>query len=139
MAGRTAPGRSGASQPTGPAGTSGAAPGGGQPGAQPPNGGQWPPGGPAPWPAGYPFPVPAPRPHGLMLASSGSRLVARLVDIVAVLVLFVIANAWFAVQFWRDFQPYFADYLRWAEGNDQPVRPRWSTRSARVPLARCCC
>ena len=68
----------------------------------------------------YPFPAPAPRPHGLMLASSGSRLVARLVDIVAVLILSVIANAWFAVQFWRDFQPYFTDYLRWAEGTTNP-------------------
>jgi uncharacterized RDD family membrane protein YckC len=105
-----APGRSGASQPTGPGGTSGTAPGGGQ----------WPPGGPAPWPAGYPFPAPAPRPHGLMLASSGSRLVARLVDIVAVLILSVIANAWFGVQFWRDFQPYFTDYLRWAESTTNP-------------------
>jgi uncharacterized RDD family membrane protein YckC len=65
--------------------------------------------------------MPAPRPHGLMLASAGSRLVARLVDILAVLILSVIANAWFAVQFWRDFQPFFADYLRWASGNTNPL------------------
>ena len=90
---------------------------GGPPAGSP---GPWPPGGPSPWPAGYPFPLPAPRPHGLMLATSGARLVARLVDITVVLLLSVIANAWFAVEFWRGFQPFFADYLRWAEGNTNP-------------------
>ena len=95
----------------------------GQPGATgpwPPSGRQPTPGAPGQWPVGYPFPIPAPRPHGLMLAGAGSRLVARLVDILAVFVLSVIANAWFAVEFWRDFQPFFADYLRWTEGNSNP-------------------
>ena len=55
-----------------------------------------------------------------MLAGAGSRLVARLVDILAVFLLSVIANAWFAVEFWRDFQPFFADYLRWTEGSSNP-------------------
>ena len=45
---------------------------------------------------------------------------ARLVDILAVFLLSVIANAWFAVEFWRDFQPFFADYLRWTEGSSNP-------------------
>jgi uncharacterized RDD family membrane protein YckC len=56
-----------------------------------------------------------------MLAGPGTRLVARLVDILAVLILCVIANAWFAIEFWRDFQPFFADYLRWASGNPNPL------------------
>jgi len=32
--------------------------------------------------------------------------VARLVDIIAVLLLCLIANAWFAIAFWRDMKPY---------------------------------
>jgi uncharacterized RDD family membrane protein YckC len=56
-----------------------------------------------------------------MLASAGSRLVARLVDILAVLVLSVIANAWFAIEFWRVLQPFLSDYLRWSETTTNPL------------------
>jgi uncharacterized RDD family membrane protein YckC len=55
---------------------------------------------------------PMPRPHGLMLAGAGSRFVARIVDVLAVLLLCVIANAWFAVQFWRGFAPYITEAWR---------------------------
>jgi uncharacterized RDD family membrane protein YckC len=75
------------------------------------HGPSWPPGWPPGWPAGYPYPaavLPEPRPHGFRLAGAGPRFVARLVDILAVLVLCVIANAWFAIEFWRDVQPYFS-------------------------------
>jgi uncharacterized RDD family membrane protein YckC len=60
------------------------------------------------WPAGVPYPIPVPRPHGLMLASAGSRFMARVVDILAVLVLAAVANAWFAIKFWRAFEPVVA-------------------------------
>ena len=116
-------GRTGAPPPTGSGGTGRGRPEAGQPGATEarPSGERQPtPGAPGQWPAGFPFPMPAPRPHGLMLAGAGSRLVARLVDILAVFLLSVIANAWFAVEFWRDFQPFFADYLRWTEGSSNP-------------------
>jgi uncharacterized RDD family membrane protein YckC len=36
---------------------------------------------------------------------------ARLVDIMAVLVLCVIANAWFAIEYWRIMQPYLSGYI----------------------------
>ena len=104
-----APGRpSSGPGPTGhaPAGTGGASPRGGPP-----------PGWPGAWPPGMPFPMPPPRPHGLMLAGAGARFGARVVDILAVLVLSVIANAWFAIQFWRGVQPWFNDYLAWARTN----------------------
>lgn len=94
------------------------------PPAAPPGTGGTGPVGPLPGvpPAGYPYSVPgaphpstaagAPRPHGLVLAGVGSRLVARIVDIIAVLLLCVVANAWFAVEFWRQIEPYFTEALR---------------------------
>jgi uncharacterized RDD family membrane protein YckC len=54
----------------------------------------------------HPGRPPAPRPHDLALANVGSRLVARIVDILAVLVLVVVANAWIAREFWARFGPY---------------------------------
>jgi uncharacterized RDD family membrane protein YckC len=68
------------------------------------------------WP--YRFPPPyaitaaAPRPHGLALAGVGARFVARIVDVLVVLVLCAIANAWFAIQFWQGVRPYYAEALR---------------------------
>ncbi len=62
------------------------------------------------WPTGQPYPVPAaaavPRPHGLALAGVGSRFVARLVDVLAVLLLCAVANSWFAYQWWQEFLPF---------------------------------
>ncbi|HEX6873453.1 MAG TPA: RDD family protein, partial [Micromonosporaceae bacterium] len=46
-----------------------------------------------------------PRPHGLVLAHAGSRFVARMVDTLIVAVMCVVANAWFAVQWWRAVEP----------------------------------
>jgi uncharacterized RDD family membrane protein YckC len=78
------------------------------PGWVPPAGWAPPPG----WaPPGY-VAVLEPRPHGLMLAGAGSRLVARIVDILAVLLLCVIANFWFAVEFWRDVRPFIDAAMR---------------------------
>ena len=57
---------------------------------------------------GMPFPLPYPvqaRPHGFALAGLGPRLVARILDILAVLVLNVVVNGWFAYQFAQEFAP----------------------------------
>ena len=51
-----------------------------------------------------PYPVQA-RPHGFALAGLGPRLVARLLDICAVLVLNVVVNGYFAYQFLQEFAP----------------------------------
>jgi uncharacterized RDD family membrane protein YckC len=48
---------------------------------------------------------PQARPHGMTLAGLGPRLVARLIDIFAVLLLNVLANGWFAYQWLQDFAP----------------------------------
>jgi len=68
------------------------------------------------WPTGYPYPyagtLPAPRPHGLTLARPSARLAARLVDITIVLLLCAVANAWFAIQWWRSVEPFAAEYWR---------------------------
>jgi uncharacterized RDD family membrane protein YckC len=58
--------------------------------------------------AAFPFPVQA-RPHGYALAGLGRRLVARLIDIVAVLLLNVVVNGYFAYQWGREFAPIYRD------------------------------
>ena len=77
------------------------------------------PGGPVPtgpgappvaWPMSHRYPVAVARPHGFLLAGVGARFMARLVDALVVLVLAGVANIWFAIEFWRAFQP----LIRWA-------------------------
>ena len=79
----------------------------------------WQPGMPA-----YPYPVVA-RPHGHALAGLGARLLARLVDIIAVALLNVVVNGWFIYQFLQEFAPYYRAAMEQAQaGNaftgDQP-------------------
>jgi uncharacterized RDD family membrane protein YckC len=52
----------------------------------------------------FPYPVQA-RPHGFALASLGSRLMARILDILAVFALNVVVNGYFAYQFAQEFAP----------------------------------
>ncbi len=65
----------------------------------------------APGASGHPFlltypkyPGP-PEPHGMRLAGLGARFVARLVDVLALIVLCSAANALFAYQWWQIFKP----------------------------------
>jgi uncharacterized RDD family membrane protein YckC len=90
----------------------------GYPGAGPALPPGYPPGYPAP-PPGYPAPPPGYqgpppghpnwsvvlRPHGFALAGLGERLMARIIDVFAVLVLNVLVNGWFAYQLWREMKP----------------------------------
>jgi uncharacterized RDD family membrane protein YckC len=64
--------------------------------------------------------APVPRPHDMRLANIGSRLVARIVDVLAVLVLAVVANAWIAREFWAKAGPYFRQLQDAANGGPQP-------------------
>jgi uncharacterized RDD family membrane protein YckC len=73
------------------------------------------PGGPG-QPSGY-HPVgllrlPTQPPAGFILASGAARFAARLVDILAVLVLCAVANAVFAYRFWQILLPYFQEAMR---------------------------
>ncbi len=70
---------------------------------------------PVAWPMSHRYPVAAPRPHGFMLAGVGARFMARVVDALVVLLLASVANVWFAIEFWRNFEP----VLSWAM--TQPV------------------
>jgi uncharacterized RDD family membrane protein YckC len=80
-------------------------PGSAPPGYPVPPGHSVPPGYPAP-PAGMAFPFPMPvRPHGFALAGLGPRLMARILDILAVLLLNVVVNGYFAYQFAQEFAP----------------------------------
>ena len=63
------------------------------------------------------------RPHGLALASAGSRLGARVIDILAVFVLCVVANAWFGYQFWLAMQPALQELWRRVLTNDPSTEP----------------
>jgi len=51
-------------------------------------------------------PAEPPRPHGYALATSWSRIMARLIDILAVLLLNVVVNGWFVVQYVQEMWPY---------------------------------
>jgi uncharacterized RDD family membrane protein YckC len=53
------------------------------------------------------FPTVEARPHGYALAGLGPRLMARLLDILAVLLLNVVVNGWFAYQFLQEFVPVY--------------------------------
>lgn len=48
---------------------------------------------------------PQARPHGLALAGLGPRFIARLIDVLAVLLLNVVANGFFAYQWFLEFLP----------------------------------
>jgi uncharacterized RDD family membrane protein YckC len=79
--------------------------------------------------AAFPFPVQA-RPHGYALAGLGRRLVARLIDIFAVLLLNVVVNGWFAYQWARGFAPvYRASMDKIAAGGSAFDVPQESSRT----------
>ena len=62
------------------------------------------------------YPVQA-RPHGYALAGLGPRLVARLIDFLAVLLLNVVVNGWFVYQWAKEFVPmYRATFDQMANG-----------------------
>jgi uncharacterized RDD family membrane protein YckC len=102
------------------------------------------PGGPVP--AAPPFGLPPqyvgvaqPRPHGLTLAHVGTRFVARMVDALALFVLCAVANAWFAIQFWQAFGPYWSELWRRAAAGDTSTTgmPALSDSAGTLLLAMC--
>jgi uncharacterized RDD family membrane protein YckC len=77
------------------------------------------------------------RPHGLALANVGARLVARLVDVLAVLVLVVVADAWIAREFWNQISPYLQEAKdAQLQGLPQP-EPTNATQLLYLLLAMC--
>lgn len=77
-----------------------------------------------PLPPGWPYPVPQPpvRPHGMPLATPGARLVARIIDTVALVLLNVVVNGWFIYLFLRDYIPYTqAITNKWLETGELPL------------------
>jgi uncharacterized RDD family membrane protein YckC len=73
-----------------------------------------PPGYPYP-PYGYTVPLPPPRPHGQRLASPGLRLVARLIDFGAVLLLNLVVNGWFIWRYAQEVAPLYREMNRRAQ------------------------
>jgi uncharacterized RDD family membrane protein YckC len=69
-------------------------------------------------PPGWPYQVPMPassappRPHGYPLATLGARLVARLVDLGAILALNIAVNGWFVYRFWTEISPVMEEAWR---------------------------
>ena len=69
------------------------------------------------WPPGLPFPygpygpILRPRPHGFDLAPLGSRLVARIVDILAVLVLNAVLNGYLVYKYVQETGPYWRAFV----------------------------
>jgi uncharacterized RDD family membrane protein YckC len=74
------------------------------------------------WSYGYRYPqITAPR--GLALAGVGSRIVARIVDIIAVLLLCALANAWFAYRWWQIFLTFLHDFTVYEQQGGQAPQP----------------
>ncbi|MFY1634617.1 RDD family protein [Solwaraspora sp. WMMB335] len=87
------------------------------------------------WPP-YHMPPPQPRPHGMALAPFGARLVARLIDITAVLLLNIAINGWFVWQFLMESWPTFAEIFRRSLANDRSTDgiPQLTERAANLQL-----
>jgi uncharacterized RDD family membrane protein YckC len=60
------------------------------------------------------------RPHGRALAGFGPRLVARLLDVIAVLLINVVVNGWLVYQWWQEFAPYYRAAMAEPFGEHQP-------------------
>ena len=88
-------------------------------------------------PPGYanqPYLLVRPRPHGLPVAPLGLRLVARLIDIAAVLALNVVGNGFFVYLWIKDISPYFAAAMR-GESVDLSTAPgRFEALGWVIPL-----
>jgi uncharacterized RDD family membrane protein YckC len=102
-------------------------PGPGGPGSQPPL---------PPSPAALRYAIatgllPPPRPHGHALAPLSARFMARVIDILAVLVLNAVVNGWFIVQYLREIMPFVTEnQRRMLDGEstfntDLPARAGW--------------
>ena len=66
------------------------------------------------------------QPHGQPLAGLGRRLVARLIDIVIVLILNVLVNGWLAYQWWLEVEPIFRATMADPFTTPDPASPRSS-------------
>ncbi|MGY0232668.1 RDD family protein [Longispora urticae] len=96
------------------------------PGPPPP--GWTPPAGAVPPPGWTPpqAPAPKPRPHGLTLATAGSRFTARMIDIGSVFLLALVANAWFLYLFFDAVGPWYSEVFQWSfdgQKGDPPAFP----------------
>jgi uncharacterized RDD family membrane protein YckC len=94
------------------------------PGWTPPPPGWTPPPGWVP-PHAFAYQVQA-RPHGRPLAGLGRRLVARLIDIVVVLILNVLVNGWLAYQWWLEVEPIFRATMADPFATPEPASARSS-------------
>ena len=86
---------------------------------QPPPGWTPPPG----FPMSLPYPVQA-RPHGFALAGLGPRFMARILDIIAVLLLNVVVNGYFAYQFALELAPIWQAAMADPFGPQPQATPR---------------
>ncbi|WP_149100656.1 RDD family protein [Actinoplanes teichomyceticus] len=86
-------------------------------------------------PHAYLYPVPEARPHGLPLAGLGQRLLARLIDILVVLLLNVVVNGWFAYQWWQDFWPIYTQYVDQIMAGGDPAMIQPTARMQTLQMA----
>ncbi|MEV0717043.1 RDD family protein [Asanoa sp. NPDC050611] len=71
-----------------------------------------------PYPPVQTLPPQAPAAPVGVLASPGLRLVARLIDIFAVLVLNAVVNGWFIYQYWQELLPFYREATERAENGE---------------------
>ncbi|WP_433797853.1 RDD family protein [Actinoplanes sp. CA-252034] len=88
------------------------------------------------YPYPHPFPMPEVRPHGMALAGLGKRLTARLIDIVAVLLLNAVVNGYFVYLYLQDFMPIFRNIMdQAAAGTTVPVAQQGTPRMQTLTIA----
>ncbi|MGC5050313.1 RDD family protein [Micromonospora sp. DT48] len=110
--GQASGGPAGASAPGVPPGTPPTWPTGGA--SQPPPG----------WPyPNWPVPPPAPRPHGMPLASLGTRLGARLIDFGIVFALNALVNGWFVWRYLQELSTPLNEFWRRVQEQDRTTDP----------------
>jgi uncharacterized RDD family membrane protein YckC len=81
------------------------------------------------------MPAPAPRPHGMPLAASGTRLLARLIDIFVVLLLNVLVNGWFVYEYVREVSPFYREvWNRWQQGDMSRAGLVFSDRAGNLQI-----
>jgi uncharacterized RDD family membrane protein YckC len=72
---------------------------------------------------------PPPRPHGLLLATPGARLVARLIDIGVVAVLALVVNGWFLWQYFVEIAPSIEAWQRYLTRETTEIPDQGSARA----------
>jgi uncharacterized RDD family membrane protein YckC len=75
------------------------------------------------------------KPHGFTVARMSTRLAARLVDLVVVLLLNLVVNGWLIAQYVREIAPFYDEFVRRFGSSDQAQELQPSPRAENLQIA----